>query len=111
MKINDYIKYYIQGSDHYLIPKYEFKGIFREIEKLKRKIEKLKTDNKHLNMQLDRALDDLDDEQIMNVRLIKIINSARTNLQVFLEIIKEQPRENEQWLIDILEAISNVLEI
>lgn len=104
MKINDYIKYYIQGSDHYLIPKYEFKEIFREIEKLK-------NDNKHLNMQLDRALDDLDDEQIMNVGLIKIINSARTNLQVCLEIIKEQPRENEQWLIDRLEAISNVLEI
>ena len=59
MNEEDYFKYYIQGSDHYLIPKYEFKEIFREIEKLK-------DENKHLNMQLDRALEDLEKEQIKN---------------------------------------------
>lgn len=59
MNIDNYSEYYIQGSDHYLIPKYEFKEIFREIEKLK-------NENKHLNMQLDRALYDLDEEQMKN---------------------------------------------
>ena len=59
MNINNYSEYYIKGSDHYLIPKYEFKEIFREIEKLK-------DENRHLNMQLDRALEDLEKEQIKN---------------------------------------------
>lgn len=31
MKIEDYGKYYIQGSDHYLIPKDEFKELFNEM--------------------------------------------------------------------------------
>lgn len=31
MKIEDYSKYYIQGSDHYLIPKDEFKELFNEM--------------------------------------------------------------------------------
>ena len=30
MKIEDYNEYYIQGSDHYLIPKGEFKELFNE---------------------------------------------------------------------------------
>ena len=31
MKIEDYSKYYIQGSDHYLIPKYIFDELFNEM--------------------------------------------------------------------------------
>ena len=31
MKIEDYNKYYIQGSDHYLIPKDEFNELFDEM--------------------------------------------------------------------------------
>ena len=31
MKIEDYFKYYIQGSDHYLIPKDVFKELFNEM--------------------------------------------------------------------------------
>ena len=31
MKIEDYTKYYIQGSDHYLIPKDIFKELFNEM--------------------------------------------------------------------------------
>ena len=31
MKMEDYFKYYIQGSDHYLIPKDVFKELFNEM--------------------------------------------------------------------------------
>ena len=31
MKIEDYSKYYIQGSDHYLIPEDVFKELFNEM--------------------------------------------------------------------------------
>ena len=32
MNKEDYFKYYIQGSDHYLIPKYVFNELFNEME-------------------------------------------------------------------------------
>lgn len=43
MKIEDYNKYYIQGSDHYLIPKDEFKELFNEIINWKEESPKLQT--------------------------------------------------------------------
>lgn len=49
MKIENYNKYYIQGSDHYLIPKDVFKELFNEMvnwreesQKQKEVIDKLK---------------------------------------------------------------------
>lgn len=43
MKIEDYNEYYIQGSDHYLIPKDVFKELFNEMvnwrEESKKQIE------------------------------------------------------------------------
>ena len=35
MNKKDYFKYYIQGSDHYLIPKYVFKELFNEMSNWK----------------------------------------------------------------------------
>ena len=37
MNEEDYFKYYIQGSDHYLIPKDVFKELFNELERRKSK--------------------------------------------------------------------------
>lgn len=42
MKIEDYFKYYIQGSDHYLIPKDVFKELFDEMENWKEESKKQK---------------------------------------------------------------------
>lgn len=47
MKLDDYSKYYIQGSDHYLIPKDEFIELFNELEAWKeqsKKIEMIRLD-------------------------------------------------------------------
>lgn len=46
MKLEDYSEYYIQGSDHYLIPKDVFKELFTEIINWKNDAEKSK---KHLD--------------------------------------------------------------
>ena len=53
MKLEDYFKYYIQGSDHYLIPKDVFKELFNEMinwkeenQKYKEVIDKLKNKTK-----------------------------------------------------------------
>ncbi len=42
MKIEDYNKYYIQGSDHYLIPKDVFKELFDEMVNWKEESQKQK---------------------------------------------------------------------
>ena len=42
MNIEDYKKYYIQGSDHYLIPKDEFKELFNEMVNWKEESQKQK---------------------------------------------------------------------
>ena len=42
MKIEDYNKYYIQGSDHYLIPKDVFKELFNEMVNWKEESQKKK---------------------------------------------------------------------
>lgn len=42
MKIEDYNKYYIQGSDHYLIPKDAFKELFNEMVNWKEESQKQK---------------------------------------------------------------------
>lgn len=42
MKIEDYNEYYIQGSDHYLIPKAVFKELFNEMINWKEESKKQK---------------------------------------------------------------------
>ena len=51
MKIEDYFKYYIQGSDHYLIPKDVFKELFNEM--LNWKEESIELNKKYVNAVAD----------------------------------------------------------
>lgn len=71
MKIEDYNKYYIQGSDHYLIPKDVFKELFNEMinwkeesKQLKEKVNKLEIliENLKLGVTLNQEQEDLLDK-------------------------------------------------
>ena len=42
MNLEDYNEYYIQGSDHYLIPKYVFKELFNEMSNWRDESKQLK---------------------------------------------------------------------
>ena len=42
MNLEDYFKYYIQGSDHYLIPKYVFEELFDEMSNWRDESKQLK---------------------------------------------------------------------
>ena len=42
MNLEDYNEYYIQGSDHYLIPKYVFKELFDEMSNWRDESKQLK---------------------------------------------------------------------
>ena len=48
MKIEDYFKYYIQGSDHYLIPKDVFDELFNEMENWKEEVKELQKQLEYL---------------------------------------------------------------
>lgn len=52
MSEEDYNEYYIQGSDHYLIPKDVFKELFYEMVSWRDESEKLKQENKELKEEL-----------------------------------------------------------
>ena len=61
MNKEDYSKYYIQGSDHYLIPKDVFKELFNEMEnwreevkELKKQLEEYKATNEVLSHELTK---------------------------------------------------------
>jgi hypothetical protein len=46
MKIEDYFKYYIQGSDHYLIPKDVFNELFDEMVNWREESKELKEEKR-----------------------------------------------------------------
>lgn len=71
MKLEDYNEYYIQGSDHYLIPKDVFKELFNEMvnwkeesKQLKEKVNKLEIliESLKLGVTLNQDQEDLLDE-------------------------------------------------
>lgn len=81
MKIEDYNKYYIQGSDHYLIPKDVFKELFNEMINWKEESKKQK----------------------------EVIDKAINDLNIILEIVREQPSGSDCWIINRLEANKKIL--
>ena len=96
MKIEDYFKYYIQGSDHYLIPKDVFKELFNEMVNWKEEIRQLKkqlTTYKILHR----------DCNIDNIKNISKIDEKETQQKEFIEWLEAMSKmyENEYKDIDI----------
>lgn len=88
MKIEDYNKYYIQGSDHYLIPKDEFKELFNEMINWKEESQKQKE-------VIDKAIEYISNKKaIINTDVIRIFD---------LFEIDEQGYTNE--LLDMLKEV------
>ena len=56
MKLEDYNKYYIQGSDHYLIPKDVFVELFNEMINWKEETIKLKKQLEEYKEQVNKGL-------------------------------------------------------
>ena len=81
MKIEDYFKYYIQGSDHYLIPKDVFKELFNEMINWKEDTKKYK----------------------------EVIDKAINDLNIIIDIVRELPLGSDCWIIDRLEANKSIL--
>ena len=74
MTREDYSKYYINGSDHYLIPKDIFNELFNEMENWKKEAHQYKE-------VIDKAIN-----YIMNTDCVTLDNSSHEDL---LSILKE----------------------
>lgn len=92
MKLEDYGKYYIQGSDHYLIPTDEFVELVEENQELKEQLENykklgfkhLQDKNNNLETQQKEFINYLEDE-IENSTFLE--PSLKMILQKYKEII------------------------
>ena len=86
MKMEDYSKYYIQGSDHYLIPKYVFKELFDEMsnwrdesKQLKEVIEEVR---EYINSKVISNGEIIDQLRKIEVKeLLQILDKAKENKQ------------------------------
>lgn len=87
MKIEDYNKYYIQGSDHYLVPKDVFKELFNEMVNWKEEA----YDVTHKIKYNERS------RRRMQKSLMEKINLLEDNWNKLKEWLEEYIETNEKW--------------
>lgn len=86
MKIEDYFKYYIQGSEHYLIPKDVFNELFDEMVNWRK-------ESKELNQKYLNAVADYETTMFEKEQLNSLVNSCQEEIRRLkkqLEEYKEQ---------------------
>ena len=81
MKIEDYNEYYIQGSDHYLIPEDVFKELFNEMINWKEESNKKKEVIDKIDKYIKPLITNKDDEQYYAINWY--------NKDVLLSMLKE----------------------
>ena len=90
MNKEDYNKYYIQGSDHYLIPKDVFKELFNEMENWKEEVKELK-----------KQLEEYENEPLTNkisridCVVSNIYSRNKTQKKEFIEYLEKTIKELE----------------
>ena len=82
VKLEDYFKYYIQGSEHYLIPKNIFEELFDEMSNWREEVKELK--EKYLN-----AVADYETTMFEKEQLNSLVNSCQEEIRRLKEQLKE----------------------
>ena len=82
MNKEDYFKYYIQGSDHYLIPKDVFIELFEEMENWREEAKELK--EKYLN-----AVADYETTMFEKEQLNSLVNSCQEEIRRLKKQLEE----------------------
>ena len=126
MKLEDYFKYYIQGSDHYLIPKDVFKELFNEmvnwkeeVKELKKQLEYLRSGEYYNQLRFERdMLQYVADNGKVSKEDKTFIDMTHRNTEL-LEVIEEVREyakshfktmvadEEAQGLLQILDKVTN----
>ena len=82
MKMEDYNKYYIQGSDHYLIPKDAFIELFNEMSNWRE-------ESKELNQKYLNAVADYETTMFEKEQLNSLVNSCQEEIRQLKKQIEE----------------------
>lgn len=101
MKIEDYNEYYIQGSDHYLIPKDVFKELFNEMINWKEEAKELK-----------KQLEDYKYSHSCSfVDTCKNVKIANFNQQKeFINFLEDNYKETQDiWYIKVLQKYKEII--
>lgn len=105
MNKEDYNKYYIQGSDHYLIPKDVFKELFNEMinwkeeaKELKKQLEEYKDKiNWYENFEVNKTIDKL-----------RLKHNAQQ--KEFIKYLEDNYKETQDiWYIKILQKYKEII--
>ncbi len=94
MKIEDYNKYYIQGSDHYLIPKDVFDELFDEMENWREEAKELKKQLEELDKKLFFTKNELDMRQ-------KSIDNKLNQQKEFINYLEDEIKRINPKELDI----------
>ena len=113
MNKEDYFKYYIQGSEHYLIPKDIFDELFNEMNNWKEESKELK--QKYLNAVVDYEITMSDktelEKQLEYLRSGEYLNQLRFERDMLQDLVdkKEISKEDKEF-IDMTRRNTELLE-
>ena len=94
MNKEDYFKYYIQGSDHYLIPKDVFKELFNEMVNWRKESKELK--QKYVN-----AVADYETTRFEKEQLNSLVNSCQEEIRQLKKQLEDTNEELELVRCDL----------
>ena len=103
MNKEDYFKYYMQGSDHYLIPKDEFKELFNEMSNWREEAKELKKQLEEYQQELEKA-DSITQSCIFNGK-----EGSKISYRKCLNMLDKKETQQKEF-IEWLEAMSKMYE-
>ena len=104
MNREDYFKYYIQGSDHYLIPKDVFIELFEEMSNWREEAKELK--EKYLN-----AVSDYETTMFEKEQLNSLVNSCQEEIRRLKKQLTTYQILHRDCKVDNLKNISKIEEM
>ena len=104
MNIEDYNKYYIQGSDHYLIPKDVFVELFNEMINWKEETIKLKKQLETYETYFNRFFK-INNKTYDGKIVLGLLDKKETQQKEFIKYLEDEMKTQEK---DILEAIEEL---
>ena len=98
MKLEDYAKYYIQGSDHYLIPKDDFIELFNEMVNWRKETIELKKQVEERNIEYFKGVYDTN-------------NKYDTQQKVFIKYLEGEIKiYSNTYMGEMLKEIEEILQ-
>ena len=111
MKLEDYGKYYIQGSDHYLIPKDDFSELVEENQELKKQLENykklgfkhLQDKNNNLETQQKEFINYLEEEiKTLEKDILETVDDMDIYMKQVKSLIMEEILQKYKSIIGVL---------